>query len=234
MQIICIGGWMAIAHRLFLPPSFGAVLKIVASFSDSDFEKLASELNGVDAFDLDRGRSEHIAKAIGTDAETAGHIIQFCGYLYGQIHSRDVTAHDIPLVVANLVDTYADFENKDEREPLVERLCSVLGRRQSADSFRKAQRLRLGFLRNAISFSSLVDLRPDFSEDKKTVARLIPVAQVKISTDDDDLDFKDIWIQLDERSLARLKEAVNEMEQKFSTLHAEPIGAPVAKLAIFK
>jgi hypothetical protein len=225
---------MAIAHRLFLPPSFGAILKIIASFSDSDFEKLAAELNGIDAFDIDRGRSERIAKSIQSDAETVGHIIQFCGYVYGQIHSRDLTAAEIPPVVANLLDTYADFENSDERQVLLQRLRSVLERRQSADSFRKAQRLRLGFSRSAVNFSSLVDLRPDFSDDKKTVLRLIPVAQVKISTDDDSQDFKDIVIQLDERSLARLKEAVHEMEQKFSTLQAGSIGPQVTKLAIFE
>jgi len=171
---------------------------------------------------------------IGTDAETVGHIIQFCGYLYGQIHSRDVAAIEIPFVITNVLDTYADFENNDQRQEVIRRLCSVLARRQWADSFRKAQRLRLGFLRSAVSFSSLVDLRPDFSDDKKSVVRLIPVAQVKISTDDDSQDFKDIVIQLDERSLARLKEAVNEMEQKFSTLQAGPIGAPVTKLATFE
>jgi len=38
---------MAIAHRLFLPPSFGAVLKIIASFSDTDFEQFAAELTAL-------------------------------------------------------------------------------------------------------------------------------------------------------------------------------------------
>lgn len=220
---------MAITHRLFLPPSFGSVLKIIASFSSNDFEMLASDLNGVNSFDIDRRRCERIAKTTGTDTETAAHIVQFCGYLYGQIHSRAVTADEIPEVVANLLDTYSEFDSDEEKAALIQRMCGILGRRQSADNFRKAQRLRLGFLRNALSFSSLVDVRPDFSDDKKSIQRLIPVAQLRISTDADAPDLKDVVVQLDERSLARLKEVVNEMEQKFATLHAGSIDAPVAK-----
>jgi hypothetical protein len=225
---------MAITHRLFLPPSFGRILKVIASFSDNDFEILASDLNGLNSFDLDQKRCEHIARAIGTDVETTVHIIQFCGYLYGQIHSRDVTASEIPVVVGSLIDIYSEFENEGQREAVIQRMCSVLGRRVSADTFRKAQRLRVGFLRNALSFGSLVDLRPDFSDDKKSVQRLIPVAQLRISTDDNSEDFKDIVIQLDERSLARLKEALSEMEQKFSTLQAGPLDVPVTKMVMFE
>jgi hypothetical protein len=55
---------------LFSPPSFEGILKIIAAFSGNDFEILASELNSVDAFDIDRRRCERIAKAIGSDVET--------------------------------------------------------------------------------------------------------------------------------------------------------------------
>ena len=131
--------------------------------------------------------------------------------------------------MGNLIDTYSVFDSPEERDALIRRLSVILGQRRSADSFRKAQRLRIGFIRNATSFSSLVDLRPDFSDDKKSVERLIPVAQLRISTDADGPDFKEIVIQLDERSLARLREALNEMEQKFSTLHGGSVNAPIAK-----
>jgi hypothetical protein len=225
---------MAITHRLFLPPSFGGILKVIASFSDGDFEILAADLNGPDSFDLDRRRCARIAKVIGTDIETTVHIVQFCGYLYGQIHSRDVTASELPVVVGSLLDTYSEFANPDQRDAVLQRMCSVLERRESAATFRKTQRLRVGFLRNALNFSSLVDLRPDFSDDKKSVQRLVPVAQLRISTDDHSEDFKDIVIQLDERSLARLKETLGEMEQKFTTLQGGSMDAPVTKMVMFE
>jgi hypothetical protein len=213
---------MATLRRLISTPSFGDVLSIIASLSDDAFQRFSSEIGGENAFDLDLDRCERISRDLGTDTDTVAQVIHLCGYLYGQIHSRSVMREEIPTILGEFLDEYSEIEDNELRRNLIERMSKLLARRESADAFRKAQRLRVGFLKNALSFASFVDLRPDFNEEKNSVQRLIPVAQFRITTDSNVPEYKDIVIQLDERSVRRLKDAVVEVERKFATLGSGP------------
>jgi hypothetical protein len=77
-------------------------------------------------------------------------------------------------------------------------------------------------LRNATSFSSILDFRPNFNEDRSAILELLPVVQFKVTTDSDDPSDTAIIFQMDEATLAKLKEAVDLAQKKLSVASSDP------------
>jgi hypothetical protein len=89
---------------------------------------------------------------------------------------------------------------------------------------RKLQRLQSGFIPNAIGFSTLVDLRPDFGEGPDLVLNgYLPVIQFRVTTDSNNPPDKRLVFQVNENALGEMRKALERAEQKLATLKRQSI-----------
>jgi hypothetical protein len=99
------------------------------------------------------------------------------------------------------------------------RLTELLARKKNHERHKKIQRLQVGFIPNAIGFSTFLDLRPDFNEGKpETIQGFLPVMQLRISTDADNPAMRRLVMQLDEEGLAEMKKAIDRLIEKLDLL----------------
>jgi len=86
----------------------------------------------------------------------------------------------------------------------------------------KLQRLQDGFVPNATSFRTLVDLRPDFGEgDELSYQGLLKIIQFRVMTDSKNPEYKELVFQLSEESLSDLSKAVDRAQKKLEVLKKE-------------
>lgn len=138
------------------------------SLSKKRLNLLQAEVTSPKAFDSDSDRCRTLAKRLDGDEETVAFIIGTLAFLYSQVHGRadDVSFDDRASSLAN--DFYKDKDSKNRSE-LTSRLRKLLAASSNAESFIKQQRLKVGFLDNAVGFSSFVDIRPMFSKDYSAI-----------------------------------------------------------------
>ena len=218
------------------PPSFTSVLLEVAGLSNEAFDRLAIEIDGPDAFDVEKERISALSPALGVDEETATAIISMIGFLYQRIHRDSVDISNIPMFVKEMLESLAKQESDEERpsseqsEIISRRLSHLLRKQTNVEKFNKHERLRWGFLPAATNFSTFVDLRPSLSDDLTEIEELIPIIQFRVKTDSSAPMLKNFVFQMDPRALKRLKSEVERAERKLSTvLSSAPVSSLITK-----
>jgi hypothetical protein len=208
--------------RLFsVFPEFLAALQ---SLGEAEFAALRTYATGPHAFDLDEMRVRNLADEIKLGAEATGHLIATVAFLYDQIGATELEEERLREVALQLITSLTD-EEKFKDPVTVDRLIAILRKNPGADAFNKIQRLRSGFLKNAVGFSTFVDARPDFTADYQEIRGLVPVVQLRITTDSQDPTERSIVFQLDERGLLNLEKTIQTAKQKIDTLVGTPLFA---------
>ncbi|MGJ0506068.1 MAG: hypothetical protein ACR652_02830 [Methylocystis sp.] len=208
--------------RQIYRPTVNDAFSFFLELNGSELALLKSEVQGPDSLDFDQERCARLAKQLNTDSETVTIVLGTIGYLYSHIHSR---TGDVPFdqKLRALVDGFAEGENSNKTDEIVAVLAPLLEKNDTLDNHRKAQRLKVGVLDNAIGFSSFVDVRPMFSDEKTEILGFVPVIQFRIALDQNADSEKSIVFQLDEANLKRLKDAVDAIEKKIATLKASTL-----------
>jgi len=117
------------------------------------------------------------------------------------------------------------------KEQVKERFTTLLNP-EIHQRFRKLQRLQSGFIPNAVGFSTLVDLRPDFGTSKELELKgYLPIVQFRVTTDSPNPAEKRLVFQVSEEALGELKKALERAESKLAMLKAQPaIALQILKL----
>ena len=107
--------------------------------------------------------------------------------------------------------------------PLIaERMKIIMEPHPLIEAHRKAARLQNDFATNAKSFASMVDLRPDITDERTAVTRLLPIYKLKIVTDLKARINRTIVVQLDDDALDELEFVVGDLRKKNSLLRDTP------------
>jgi hypothetical protein len=203
------------------------VLEELGSFTDLEFEIVLAETTTLAAFDSSQERCEAIAKKIDRDSGVFGYIFTVLDFLYREVRRKAKDENTLKLLIDELI---ASFElGKDEKENvkmLSERLLKLLSYNQNAERRDKIGRLKRGFLPNAVGFSSFVDLRPNIGADRSKIDEFVPLVQFRISTDSDDDEQRSWVVQLDERALDKLSQAIEDVQKKLQLLKGDAAVAP--------
>jgi hypothetical protein len=205
------------------PESLAEALRPIATLSESEFTKLALALSGPRSFSLSKEQLEALQKDAPGVAAVLPYTLGTLAFLYSQIEDVPEGEQTEAPIIAQLVD---DLDPKDEwasiKSLMKVRLTDLLGRKKNHERFKKVQRLQNGFIPNATGFSTFLDLRPDFNEGKpEKIQGVLPVIQLRISTDADNPTMRRLVVQLDEDGLAELKKAIDRLTQKIEILKTD-------------
>ena len=198
-----------------LLPSLEEIARHIAQLPDSAFRSLQLFVSK-EGFQTESGQYEVLAKEMSLSQQQTFYLLSALAFIYRQAQA-DAEFSDS---IARALSDGLKGDDAVDLSKLTSRLTSLLAPNPQADKEIKISRLRTGFLKNATGFGSFVDLRPNFSDDLKTLHGLVPIIQFRISTDATNPADADFVFQLDEGSLAKMKEAVKRSEEKLRELSA--------------
>jgi hypothetical protein len=85
----------------------------------------------------------------------------------------------------------------------------------------KAESLKTGFSPHIVSVRSICDVRPVFDKDRKTIAGVLLVASVGITTHDENHEDKTLVLQMTKSDIQKLRECLEETERKMLIMQQE-------------
>jgi hypothetical protein len=213
------------AYPTITPPgALDAALAPLAELSDFEFEDLARATSTARSFSLSSKGLKDLRARIPSVANNLPFLLGALSFLYSRIDGLGEVSDSFERVIAKLVDEL-EFENVDtEKKKIVQkRLGELLKKNPSFGRFKKVQRLHDGFVPNATSFRSMVDLRPDFGEgDAISYQGLLKIIQFRVTTDSVNPECKEMVFQMTEESLSDLSKAVERAQSKIEALKTEP------------
>jgi hypothetical protein len=214
-----------VAPRLFPPVSMSDILTEIAQLTDAQAHIIEAEMKAPQAFSSDSNRWDRIAVATEIDRDSVEYLFSFLAFLNTELDRKagdeSVRSQLIDSLLSDAVVEPTDNESPEEVAlaipKLKDRLLQLAAHSEGAAFHRKALRLRKGFLRNAKSFSSFVDLRPVIDKDRQRIEGFVTMVQLQITTDRDE-GAQPIVVQLDEEALAKMFEAIVDAQKKLSLL----------------
>lgn len=207
---------MAILRRTFFAPTLSDAIRELAEMDDSDFEMFEHALRADDGLDASPERRGLLAAQMRSSGDAISFLVNAVLFLYSQ--SRGTTVEERRAMVDDLVEDRIDFEEDDRRDRTVQRLIRLLEDDPSFDRSQRRQRLRQGFHATATSFSSTVDLRPEISDDGRSLVALVPVIQFRIGTDDEDDRHKHLTFHLTQHGILRMREELDAIQDRLALI----------------
>jgi hypothetical protein len=178
--------------------------------------KLSGKIRG--SFSLPEEELERLQGQILTAGANLPYLLSALNFLYSNILGFESARVPFLEVINAIMDELDKEVNWGEKKESVrDRLAMLLEKRDVHERFRKVQRLQSGFIPNALSFSTFVDLRPDFGEGME-IKGYLPMIQFRISTDAPSREDKRVVLQMTEDALADLREALDRAEKKLHAL----------------
>lgn len=99
-----------------------------------------------------------------------------------------------------------------------QKLARLLAKNPALERLRKLQKLRNGLLDTAIGFSSFLDIRPRFAEDRSSLEELVPMIILSVVTRSDDGSDRSPVFQFDLAGLAKLRATLDDIDKKLKVL----------------
>jgi hypothetical protein len=210
--------------KLTPPESLGAAIVPLGSISEEAFNIFLRAVSTPRSFSLTQAQVKALRERLPDLASTLPFTLGALSYLHLQIETLGDVDDKFHQIITKLVD---DLEiagkSLDERKTIETRLELLLRKNVANSRFKKIQRLRSGFIPNATSFRSMVDLRPDFGDkDEVNYRGLLKIIQFRVMTDSSNPAEKELIFQLSEEALGELSKAIERAQKKLSALNEEP------------
>jgi hypothetical protein len=207
-----------------VPPLHRAV-NLLSRLNDSQFATFLQEVRGPRAFDTEAARIDALTSALKFDqANDTIILLASCGFLYDRAHESAGDNRDITDITRDLLQFSGLWPRSDEQaSALLQRLSAVLRSNPIRDQELKRHWLQTGILDLATAFSSFVDLRPNFAQDRQDITELLPVVIFNIDVQTESGDDRSYAFQLSETSLSQLARAVADVQLKLSRLRAHSV-----------
>ncbi|MFA6033022.1 MAG: hypothetical protein WC889_09000 [Myxococcota bacterium] len=173
-----------------LPQAFS----LIESLKDDQFDALVRLIASPRSFSPPEADISGLANELEITAKDVEALLGALHFLYERLS-------ELPLVDGSRDAAITELarEIKDDispTSPLPSRLSKLLLRSEAHDHFKKIFRLERGFLPSAISFESLVDMRPDFNDDLSEIRGYIPVISYNVRTNSSNPQLRSLTINI--------------------------------------
>ncbi|UGY23389.1 hypothetical protein HU675_0036385 [Bradyrhizobium septentrionale] len=160
---------------------------------------------------------EFLKKQIPLLENNLSYILSALAFLFTKINAVRANSGGSDDFISPLLDEL-DLGDPEIADVLTPRLQLLFKENSEFRKYTKVRQLRAGLLPNALSFRTMLDLRPDFGQDESLEFQgLVKIIQFKVTTDSDDPAKREFVFQLDDSSLVQLVRAVDRLKTKLST-----------------
>jgi hypothetical protein len=210
------------------PASLGQALRPLCDLSDDEFSALMGAVSGPRSFSLPKEDLDLLRSKIPALAANVRFLLAALSFLNSHIarvlESGMLFSDAIRAAVDDL-DKDADWQ--ESKDKVRSRLALLLQPTERHKRFEKVQKLQSGFIPNALSFATFIDLRPDFGDGEElSLHGYLPVIQFRINTDSPGPEGKRLICQMSEDALIELKKVIERAESKLAMLRKQSVLAP--------
>ncbi len=206
-----------------MPPSLDTILAAAANYEAGVIKEIDKQLQRSSSTDPSDNELAVLSSATGVDEDELRYFLSFIAFLY--LQTSDLADEEVlPTLVAFLEENI----DSDEVGPLAEKLHSLLSHRDVQGNATKRARLRDGLLPNITGLANFVDLRSDFERDDSgdltgRLGESVTIVQLGIRTNSAKQNERELLLQLDEKSLDKLQETIDEIRKKLSILSNDDV-----------
>ncbi|KAA3447148.1 hypothetical protein C7I87_28250 [Mesorhizobium sp. SARCC-RB16n] len=178
------GGARLATRRTALPPSsLEETLFLIVELPDEQFARLKECLTSELSFALPRAVVSALGQDLGLSERQISYLANSLAYLYVAAQDSPLAHNDAAKALVRDLDLSA--LPQPEAALFSTRLLELISKSSAHDAYRKREMLKGGILPAAVDLKTLVDLRPDFGDDKETpVPKSFVISiQLRISTD---------------------------------------------------
>jgi hypothetical protein len=191
--------------------------------SEQEFATLLASISGPRSFSLSSDQIEDLQTKLPSQAAQLTFVLAALSYVSAHV-SRMV---DSGVLYKEAISSLVEELDKDanwgpQKQQIIGRFSSLL-HSELHKRYRKLKRLQSGFVPNAVAFSTLVDLRPDFGDGPElSLKGFVTILQMRVTTDASDPNDKRIVFQLSETALGEMKKAIDRAESKLALIKKDP------------
>ena len=208
-------------NRILPPREISDIYEVLDAFSDHQFNQLVTITRVKPGYSLTKAEATELAAVLGIGLPKLAFLVSALQYLQPLVLAAiETTGVSVDDAVHQLVDDIAEGsgEQRSLNPNIVNRLASLLEPLPDYRRSRKIERLQDGFIDNAVSFATLVDIRPYYEEDQDgmpaSIGGYIPVVQLRMETNSMIPALSEVIVNLKEDALAELKAAISRAESK--------------------
>jgi hypothetical protein len=224
---------MMAPRNVLAPVTIADMLTMTMELSGEQFDVLEKDIRSPEAFEATDGRSARLAKILGLDQEKVGYLLSFLGFVYhrlqdeGGLEKAGGLEALFPAIAFEPDNGQSEADHSVSVGRLRKRLSRIAEFNEYAELRTKVDRLKDGFLPNAVAFSSFVDLRPVFDEDRESYKGFVLTTQLRISTEQvDKAQGASFVVQLTPQAIYKLADAVADAKKKLALLQSDDFLAP--------
>jgi hypothetical protein len=215
---------MATYSPIIAPTSVWQAVRPLGDLSTAEFNALVSAVSGPRSFSLSKEELEALRNQISVRSVNPTFLLAALGFLSS--HVARLVESGVPYadaITAMTDELEAEAKWGEKKDEVRKRFGAILQTNEVNQRFRKVQRLQLGFMPNAVGFSTFVDLRPDFGDGEgMDIKGYVPVIQFRVTTDSSNPEEKRLIFQMNEESLVELRKTVDRTEAKLKALKEQP------------
>lgn len=203
-------------------PSLPWALKTLVSLSEEQFAALTALVSGPEAYDVTVARCELLANVAKVQPHQASTLLTSLRFLYDRSRDWVTKGTDMASSLRDfLVLTGLETHFSGNSELGYKRLVAVLSRHPVLDRRKKVNWLQTGILETAKSFTSFVEVRPSFTEDRTAIEGFVPAIIFRVVTETESREDRTHIFQLTLEGLTRLRSTIEDAEKKIRQLQSD-------------
>jgi hypothetical protein len=208
----------------FLPyfPELHVALRTIVSLNDEQYKVPQEAISGPEGFAVTAERCRVLATRLQTGSPQVATLISSLEFLYQRSREWVSQRRDVLTALRDFF-SLADLEKHlgDQQSLGYTRLGALLVKNPIVERQRKIKWLQTGILETATAFASFVELRPNYTDDRAEIEEFVPVTIFRIVTESDLTEDHEHIFQLTPEGLQKLREAIDDVENKLKNLYAD-------------
>jgi hypothetical protein len=199
-------------------------LDLFSRLDETQFETLAAAVSSASGYDHSLGRCNDLAiKLRGSfNASNIFRLLVSLEFLYDYLREWEKREPDAQKSFREFLEvTGATTKLGPDQTAGYQKLARLVAKNDALERVRKLRRLRSGLLETVVAFSSFVDIRPRFAEDRSSLEELVPIVILSLSTKSHDGSDHSPVFQLDLAGLAKLRATLDDIDKKLKALQED-------------
>lgn len=208
-------------------PPLGHVVEQIAALTAEQFAALHRSVSGEKAYDYSQERLQSLRQELGgdqsgPDVSELFFLLSALDFLYNRLGEWDISGRGRQAELNEFIGV-TGLVPKEASDEARRRLVALVQDNPFLERRRKLQWLRTGILETAVEFASFVDIRPAFDKSRSLIEDSVLAIVLRIGTELHGGDDRAHVFQLTEEGLSKLKEVVEDIEKKLTTIKAQGI-----------
>ena len=212
------------SYGLVSPNSLRDLFKPVEKASEQQFVQFYEKVvSGGGLHNDSMERKSSAGAALDVSVADAGLLLELFKSIYDRfrlLEDNGATFDDLfSSFLVDGLDLVPDEKGEfGDAQQLVNRLAKLFSPNKNLDERSKVNRLEKGFSDSVTAFGSIIDLRPNFAKDRKSILGYVPIVHLHIRTDSEMPNKQQLTVALNSEALIELQKTLEDIKLKLDEL----------------